>query len=324
MSEESGAAPAAEETGSVEETQNIQESERTEEVQAFEQESAEDRTSQKEVDQLKEDIEDAIEDGATEEEVKSMIEEFQLKVNGKTINKRIDLSDKNELQRQLQLAAAGQQSMQEKAEMEKAIRAEYEKLLKDPARFLQENGVDPRDFSEKYIEQLIEENQKSPEQLEKEKYMRELEEARKEADRLKKEKEEAEFQRMQEQAALQLDEEISDALDSVTSLPKSPYVVKRFADTMLWAMENGYPNASAQDIAPIVENELMGEFNDLFDSLPEEAFTKVIGKKNLDKLRKKRVAAATKKPKIQEVIKKSPSDKKPKKPVKMKDFFRKL
>ena len=278
-----------------------------------------------EVEQLKGEIEEAIEDGASEEEVKDMIREFELKINGKTVKKRIDLNNEDEVKRQLQLAAAGQSAMQSKAELEKAIRAEYDKLLGDPARFLQENGIDPRDFSEKYIEQLINESQKSPEQVEKEKYMKELEEARREADRLKQEKQDAEFQRMQEQAAVQLDEEISDALDSITSLPKSPYVVKRFADTLLWAMENGHPDVTAKDIAPIVENELTSEFNNLFDALPEEAFAKMIGKKNLDRLRKKRVAAATRKPKVQETARRQDSgDKKPKKPIKMKDFFRNL
>lgn len=316
MSDESGSAPVDE--GAV-----IEEGYDTEEGSEEGGYSSEGQGT--EVAQLKEEIEEAIEEGASEEEVKDMIREFELKVNGKTVRKRIDLGDEEELKRQLQLAAAGQSAMQSKAELEKALRAEYDKLLKDPASFLKENGIDPRDFSEKYIEQLIEENQKSPDQVEKEKYMKELEEARKEADRLKKEKEDAEFQRMQEQAAVQLDEEISDALDSITSLPKSPYVVKRFADTLLWAMENGYPEVKAKDIAPIVENELTQEFNSLFDALPEEAFTKMIGKKNLDRLRKKRVAAATRKPQVQEISKRSESElSKPKNPVKMKDFFRKL
>ena len=59
--------------------------------------------------QLQDVVETALANGASEKEVKSLIREYQLKVNGKTINKKIDLSDENGLRNELQLAAAARQ-----------------------------------------------------------------------------------------------------------------------------------------------------------------------------------------------------------------------
>jgi 23S rRNA-/tRNA-specific pseudouridylate synthase len=65
--------------------------------------------------QLQDQIAEAKASGASKKEIQKMIEKFELKVNGKNVVKEIDLSDKEAIKRELQLALAGRQNMQEMA-----------------------------------------------------------------------------------------------------------------------------------------------------------------------------------------------------------------
>jgi len=241
--------------------------------------------------QLQEAIEDAIAVGATEEQVKDLIKEFQLKVNGKIINKKIDLSDENALKNELQLSAAARQAMQEAANLKKLYESEVSRLKQDPFSVLQELGLNPDELAEMRIQQRIEEMKKSPEQIEREKIQAELQAAREEARRLKEEREAEQFEKLKEQAAVQIETEIEQALDSHKTLPKSRHIVKRIADSMLWAMNNGYDNVSAEDVMPLVEKEWREEMSRLMDDSPEDILEQLIGQRNIERLRAKRLNA---------------------------------
>lgn len=113
--------------------------------------------------ELEEEIKDAIEDGASEEDVKEMIRKFTLKVNGKEFIKEIDLSDEETLKKELQLAHAGRQSMQELAELKKTYNAELQRLLEDPFAVLKELNpeFDPVKLSASQIEKYLKEQEMS-------------------------------------------------------------------------------------------------------------------------------------------------------------------
>ena len=130
-----------------------------------------------------------------------MIKEFELKVGGKTYKKKLDLNNEEELQRELQMAMAGRQAMQQKAELEKIYEQEIRRLQDNPWEVLQELGFDPLELSESKLREYVQEQQKSPEQVERERIERELIAARKEAEDLKRRHEEMEFAKLQEQAA---------------------------------------------------------------------------------------------------------------------------
>lgn len=239
--------------------------------------------------ELVEEVTDAIENGASEEEVKNMIKEFELKVNGKTIRKRIDLSDENEIRRILQREHAGQLAMQRASELEKEYKRGIEELTSNPFDVLKELGLDPDELAERRIEERIEEMKKSPEQREREELQRELEVARQ---RLKEQEENAkseQFNRLQAKEAAALENEIQDALDAHKTLPKSQKTVSRIADAMLWAIDNGFPNVSVKDVVPVVEEEIRRELDDLYTNMPDEFLEKYIGKKHIDRLRRKRL-----------------------------------
>ena len=260
-----------------------------------EEESNEETVQAETAAELKEEIEEAIEDGATKEEVKQMIEEYELKVNGKTVKRTVDLNDKENIKRILQREMAGQQSMQEAAELKKLYANEIERLKNDPWAVLSELGLDPNEVAENRIRNQIEELKKSPEQLENERIRKELSEARKKLEETEQKAQQSQWEKMQSQAATELDSEITQALDAYTSLPRSPEIIQKIADHMLWAIENAEslgidPNdIKVTDVLPSVENELKTQFNSMFDMLGEEAFEAYIGKRNVERMRKKRL-----------------------------------
>jgi hypothetical protein len=278
---------------------------------------------------LRDVVEDALANGASEKEVKSLIRDFQLKVNGKIVNKRIDLSDENALRNELQLSAAARQAMQETANLKKMYESEIGRLRQDPFSVLAELGLDPDQLAEMRIQQRIEEMKKSPEQVEREKIQIELQAAREEARALKEERDSSQFEKLKEQAATQIETEIEQALDAHKTLPKSRHIVKRIADSMLWAMNNGY-DVTAEDVMPMVEKEWRDEMSRLMDDSPEDVLEQLIGQRNIERLRAKRLNVMnTSNAKTAASIKSTAAsvqkqDNTPKQKIKQRDFFRGL
>ncbi len=238
-------------------------------------------------------INEALEAGdLSPQEAQKLIKKFDLKVRGKSISREYDLSDDNFLKDQFQLAEVAKMEMQNSAELKRAYQKEMERFKSNPWDVLKELGFDPDELAQSRIEQRIEEMKKSPEQLEKEQLQTELKAAREEAKKAKEEKDTIEMSKLQEQAAVQINSEISNAIAAHKTLPNSPYVTKRVADSMLWAMNNGYEDVTAEDVLPLVEQEMRAEMGQLYDEMPEELLEQYIGKKNIDRMRKRRVAAA--------------------------------
>lgn len=304
------------------------------EVEASGEEGAEVEVQAETEEELVEEIQEAAENGASEEEIKEMIEEFQLKVNGKTINRKLDLLDKEAVQRELQKAYAGQIAMQEKAEMEKALSAKVQEWKSDPSKFFADLQLDADEYTEMRMAQRLEEMKKDPAELEREKMQKELEEARKMLKEKEEREKEMEYQRLQEEAAMQLDNEISDALDAHATLPASPRVIRQIADTMAWAITpadqggGGFDpdEISVADVLPTVEQEIRKEVSDLMADLPDEVLEQYIGKKGLDKLKKKSIAKIKKAPKSAKSLNKpsapkAPAKVEPKKKGRLDDFL---
>jgi hypothetical protein len=305
------------------------ESESQVEEQALPEDGGEQAAPSSEQEQLHDVVETALANGASEKEVKSLIREYQLKVNGKTISKKIDLSDEAGLKNELQLAAAARQSMQEASNLKKLYEKEVGRLKSNPWEVLQELGMDPDELAELRIQARIEEMKKSPDQLERERIQKELTAAREEARQLKEERETENFEKMKQQAAVQIESEIESALDAYKSLPKSRHIVKRIADSLLWAMDQGFENVTAEDVMPMVEKEWKEEMNRLMDDSSEDILEQMIGQRNLERMRAKRLAGMNQAPKSASAIKSTsasipkPSEK-PAEKMKQREFFRSL
>jgi hypothetical protein len=281
--------------------------------------------SESDHEQLEQEVQEAIENGASEKEVKNLIKEFNLKVNGKTYSRKIDLSDEKAVARELQKAIAGQHAMEEIAKLKDLYAQDLDVIRTNPIKALQALGIDFDELAYDYMNQKVEESSKTPEEIERETLKRELEETRA---RLKAQEDAAQAERMalyEKEAAKNLEDEITTALNSHKTLPKSTFTVKKIADTMLWAIDAGWKDVTVEDVLPTVEAEIRREITGFIENLPEEVFEAYLGKKTNERLRQKRLKAVKKVENLSNVKKtipdasKKPQETKPN--IKFEDYW---
>lgn len=221
---------------------------------------------------------------------------LRLKVDGREIDEELpfEIPDDPEaveyMKRHLQMSRMGTKRAQEYAQLEKEIRQLITEGTKNPRKLLKELSIDERELARQIIEQEIENSQKSPEQLEKERIEEELRSLKEEREKEKQQFEQKEFERLQEQAYEKYDQQMTAALES-SNLPKEPYVVKKIADYMLVALQEGY-DVSAEDVIPLVKQELEKDIQTLINAMPDEALEQFLGKQRLANFRKKNLAKA--------------------------------
>lgn len=249
-------------------------------------ESAQVGEVQGEVEALQDKLAEAVEDGASEKEIKQMIKEFELKVNGKTIKHKLDLSDEEAVRKELQKAYAFNEVSQEYATVRKQLNAKIAEWKNDPTQALKDLGIDDLDFAEKRINREVEDLKKDPQQKAFEEAQRKIQEyeakeraATERAEALEREKEDQE-------AYASLKQEIQDALSDHPYIKPTELTERRVADMMAHYSAK-FPDITAAQVIPMVENEMKAEFNDLLEALPEEYIEKFIGKNGIDKLTKK-------------------------------------
>lgn len=241
---------------------------------------------QGEVEALQDKLAEAVEDGASEKEIKQMIKEFELKVNGKTIKHKLDLSDEEAVRKELQKAYAFNEVSQEYATVRKQLNAKIAEWKNDPTQALKDLGIDDLDFAEKRINREVEDLKKDPQQKAFEDAQRKIAEfeakeraATEKAEALEREKEDQE-------AYASLKQEIQDALSDHPYIKPTELTERRVADMMAHYSVK-FPEITAAQVIPMVESEMKAEFNDLLEALPEEYIEKFIGKNGIEKLAKK-------------------------------------
>jgi hypothetical protein len=274
--------------------------------------------------------------GASSSEAKAAAKEaarlrsLRLKVDGREIEEDLpfEIPDDPEaveyMKRHLQMSRMGTKRAQEYAQLEKEIRQLITEGTKNPRQLLKELNIDERELARQIIEQEIENSQKSPEQLEKERIEQELRSLKEEREREKQSFEQKEFERLQEQAYEKYDQQMTIALEK-SSLPKEPYVVKKIADYMLVALQEGY-DVSADDVIPLVKQELEKDIQTLINAMPDEALEQFLGKQRLANFRKKNLAKAKEAVAVSsaKAVKDTggkTSAKEPEKKMSFKDFF---
>lgn len=258
---------------------------------------------------------------------------YKLKVGGKDVE-----VDEAELLKRAQMGYSADQKWQEAAQMRKQMESFIHLLQTNPGKALEQMGYDVDKLAEERIRSRIEEMQKSPEQIEKERIQKELEDIKAEREREKQEAQEREKTRLQEQFAIEIENDISAALDNNEyGFPKTPYVVKRIADTMIMYLSEGIKTGNerlkkvtAKDVLPIVRDELLAEQREMYAVSPDEVFEQFVGKDRLNKYRRNKIKKTSKpasandvKPTGAKELQKTQEDK-PKEKLKAKDFFRTL
>lgn len=333
MSDTKSAAPAATATSAPE--QSAQEVIKTipEKKEASGNISVEDssiNTEEASNDELQEVMES--EEATAEEKKEAAVElkkRMKFRVNGREVEKEIDLSDEETLQELLQKGFAADERFQSASALEKKMKEFAALLQQDPIEALIAAGHDPDKLTESYMKKRVEELAKSPEQLKIEQMQKEIEKERKLREALETEKLTAEQARIEAEYSRQLDDEITSALTK-SDLPKSPYVVKRIAENLMLGLEQN-EDITVEDVMPLVEKQIKEEIRQMFEAMPEDVIEKTLGDGVSNKLRKRRLekAKASKTPDTAASVKPTGTSemnktkvKEEPKPVNAKDFFK--
>ena len=252
-------------------------------------------------------LEEEIEDADTEEEVKEVekeikrLKKLKLKYNGQEFEEELpfEIDDNPEvieyLTRKLQLAKMGQHKSQELSNVETDIRTFFDELRADPKGTLSNPGfgLDLKELAAQIVEEELENAAKSPEQLERESLEKELKQMKDERTKEQEEFRKVEMERLQNQEYERFDMLMTQALDN-SDLPKTPYVVKKMADYMIQAVQNGY-DVEPADILPIVREEVLNDVRSMFSVMDAEQLIKIIGNDQYDKVRKHKLSKGRKK-----------------------------
>lgn len=247
--------------------------------------------------ELEEEIEEAIEKGASEEEVKSMIRQFTLKVDGKEFTRELDLNDEDAVRAELQKAYKGQKTMQEKAEQEKLFGEFLEGVKADPFKMMKmiNPDFDPVDYSSKYFDELLKESELSPQEREVAQRQREFEETKAELDRMKKEAQEKKDQEESAAIAQEIQSDIMSALDGDPELVADRETVAMVAGHLHWAASRGI-ELTAKQVLPTVKEEIKQQFQKAAGRLRSpDLLKKYMGDNLMEKLRQERVQSQQKK-----------------------------
>jgi len=228
---------------------------------------------------------------AEKQQIVNNKKKYNLKVNGKDKDFEIDLSNDDEVRKYLQRAVASDEKFQEAAMTRKQMEYLVDQLRTNPLGVLQHEalGINVKELAQKVMEQELEDLSKSPEQKRIEELEKKLKGKEEREKTLEDEKRQEQMSRLEAQQSQALDDSISAAISN-TSLPKSPYTVKRVVDTMINAIEMGYDGVTAEQVMPFVEEQIMAEIQRMFESSPDEVMEKLVSKKRLDGYRKARVS----------------------------------
>lgn len=243
-------------------------------------------------------IDAAVDSGEiTKKEAQSLKKKLKIKVDGEETEMEIDFADEEGLKKHLQKAKAFDKRAKEYASLRNTVESLMQELDTDFEGAMKKLGKDPEKMAVEFLKKQVAELEKSPEQIEREKMQRELEELRTEKKRAEEERQNLELEKMRNQYATEIENDITNALSKSTLPKQNPRVIKRVAQTMYQIMEmkdssgnSLYPDVKVADVIPIVEKEWREELRSYFDTSQEDMIEELVGKHNLEKLRKKRLA----------------------------------
>lgn len=244
-------------------------------------------------------------------------EDFNLKVNGKEIKERVNIRDKERITKALQMEKAAQQAFQERAITAKQL----QDIQEDVDDFLEQFSADPlsvimnkefaftkeqkRQLAEAILREDLEDSQKSPEQIEYEETKRRYQDLLTEKEALETQRRSEEQTYLEQQAAMELEQEIATAID-VGSLPRSKYMTKKLADLAYIAYSNGV-DLSMQDLIPFVKEQYKKDMSEMLGVLSDDEVEFLVSKDRIRQIRNKQIQSV------------KPKENAPKSPLKTED-----
>jgi hypothetical protein len=221
----------------------------------------------------------------TKEEVKKEAERrHKLKVNGQERE-----YTEAEVLRRAQLAEAADEKFKTAAEKEKHFAQFFEALRANPLAVLThpELGINFREVAENFLGEHVRKEMMDPVERELEElreFKRQQEESRTKAEEEGKKKQMTEKQRqLHQQATEYYDRKISDVLQA-SNLPKTPNTIKRVAEVLQNAVNNGY-ELDVETAVDLVNEDYRGDIGSLTKGLDGEALIGVLGEEVVKKIR---------------------------------------
>lgn len=274
-------------------------------------------------------VQNNVQEAAAKAEAKR-IRELKLKVHGEEITEELPFEFEENpeaveyLTKQLQLSKAAQRAMQENSSYQKQVQQFFSELKTNTKAKLVELGIDPKEFAAQVIEEEIKRAEMSPEQIRQQELEEELNQLKAESKKKEEEFNQRELERLREIEFEKIDTQMTSAIDK-SDLPKKPYVVRKMAEYMLIGARNGI-NLSADEVLPLVREELLGDLQEIINSLPEDKAEEFIGKEVLTRFRKKNLAKAKQTPAsvksgIKDVGTTKKTEEKPAPSINYKNFF---
>lgn len=273
-----------------------------------------------------------------EAKIAKKIRQLKLKIDGKESFEDLpfDVDEGSEaaeyMTKQLQLSKTAQKRMSEASDYKKKLDqvGEYLQQAKGNPKKIRELmkdlEIDEKQLAAMIVEEEIEKAKKSPDQLEREKLENELNSLKEERDREKKELEQREYNRLVQQEQERYSVMIDGALGKA-NLPNNQVYRERVAKYLSQAIDRGM-EVTADDVVPLVKQEIAEEIQGLFSASPEDYIEQLLGKDTLKRLRKRNLDKAKEAPvPLNKRVPDTGSSKvEPKEEPKMsfKDYFRKI
>lgn len=230
--------------------------------------------------------------------------------------------DENELRRGYTHAKAASKRMEEAAMSKKEAEQVLRVFRENPKEAFRLLGRDARQFAEQVINEELSEALLSPQEKELRDYKRKVEryegERRTAQEQYEREQMESDIARQAES----IQSEIINVLDSA-GLPKTERTVSRIVYYMQSALQAGY-NVSPRDVIDQVKQDYKYDINSLLGGLPEEALKDFLEAGVFSKVAKSTVKQGKNVQSVPRSINEARAEKKDKKVLAPKDFFRNL
>ena len=222
-------------------------------------------------------------DQQEQEVMEEVARKLKLKIDGEETE--YDLSNEEQLKKDLQLSRAAQKRMQEASEVRRQAEDFINQLKKNPKALLTnpELGINFRELAEDYLAEQLQEEMLSPEEKQQREMERRLKEYETQEQERKQKEEQQRMQELEQKYAEDFQTQIISALEG-SGLPKSPKTIKRMAELQYISLQQGI-EANPKDLVEMVRESYVNEIKDLFGQSDGETLLKLMGDDVAKKIR---------------------------------------
>lgn len=218
---------------------------------------------------------------------------WKMKVNDKEVE--FDGSNEEEVKKAVQLGLSSTERFAKAAAIEKNSRRFVEALKNNPFEVLKHPSFgfkmeDLREMTENFLyENFVQKEMMTDEERKRHDEQMELKRYRESEQRKNAEKEAREKEELKEKYRNDWAVKIKDAMET-SGLPKTDWTIGRMAHYMKVAISKGHSHIQPADVVDFVKQDWIKAQRDLFSSVDGEKLIELLGKENVDKVRKANLA----------------------------------